>query len=271
MKKSLILLLLAASVSAVSAASLKVNLGSASSGDDWIGVATTKNAPTGGQANAYKSITSLSKDGGASSSSLVLGNLGGSDVTLSMSYKSTASASAGYLDGTNNSSPLNPVFSESMAKSSITDRCNGVKGREVGLQFTLGGLAANTTYYLYVLGNSGLSTNKTSMTLSGGVTDITGNLMDGYEGAGSVSGSTFQGAAGFVGGVGMEWAFTTNDSGQVTLTYERAMAGTNDVVSADIALNGFILATAPIPEPVTASLGLMGLACLMMRRRRIQG
>lgn len=270
MKKSLILLLLAASVSAVSAASLKVNLGSTSSGDDWIGVATTKNAPTGGQANAYTPITSLSKDGGTVSSSLVLGDLDGSDITFSMSYKSTASASAGYLDGTNSSSPLNSVFSESMAQSSITDRCNGVKGRVVGLQFTLGGLAANTTYYLYVLGNSGLSTNKTSMTLSGGVTDITGNLMDGYEGAGSVTGSTFQG--GTTGsGVGMEWAFTTNDSGQVTLTYERASAGTEDVVSADIALNGFILATAPIPEPATASLGLMGLACLMMRRRRIQG
>ena len=66
----------------------------------------------------------------------------------------------------------------------------------------------------------------------------------------------------------MEWAFTTDGSGQVTLTYERAAGGAADVVSGDIALNGFMLATEPIPEPATATLGLVALASLMLRRRK---
>lgn len=154
-----------------------------------------------------------------------------------------------------------------MAQSSISGKCNGVKGQTVGLQFTLSGLAANTTYYLYVLGNNGFSTNKTSMALSGGVSNVTGSLMDGYEGAGTVTGSTFQGTTDSS-GVGMEWAFTTNNSGQVTLTYERSAGAAADVVNADVSLNGFMLATEPIPEPATASLGLLGLAALLLRRRK---
>lgn len=270
MKKSFILLLLAGVVSAASAASLKINLGSSSAGEsDWINVATKATSVTGGQSNNYKSISSLSKNGGNTSSSLVLGSLGGQDVTLTMAYKSTAGMNAGYVDSTVGSSSSNSLFHDSVAQSSIIGQCNGVKGQAVGLQFTLGGLAANTTYYLYVLGNNGLSTNKTSMTLSGGVSDVTGNLMDGYEGAGTVAGATFQGTTNSS-GVGMEWAFTTNSAGQVTLTYERPSAAGVADLSSNISLNGFMLATEPIPEPAAASLGLLGLASLMMRRRRIQ-
>ncbi len=268
MKKSFILLLLAGVVSAASGASLKVNLGASSPGDvDWINVATQATSITGGKAASYASIASLSKNGGAASSSLALGALDGRDITLSMAYKSTAAMNAGYLDATNTSLPLNSLFPDSMAQSSISGKCNGVKGQTVGLQFTLSGLAANTTYYLYVLGNGGSSTNKTSMTLSGGVSGVTGSLMDGYEGAGTVAGSTFQGTTDSS-GVGMEWSFTTNSAGQVTLTYERSAAAGADVVNADIGLNGFMLATEPIPEPATASLGLVGLAALLVRRRR---
>lgn len=268
MKKSFILLLLAGAVSTASAASLKVNLGSSSPGDsDWINVATKTTSITGGKATSYASIASLSKDGGAVSSSLVLGNLGGQDVTLTMAYKSTAFVNAGYLDVTGSSPSLNSLFPDGMAQSSISGKCNGVKGQTVGLQFTLSGLAANTTYYLYVLGNSGLSTNKTGMTLSGGVSDVTGSLMDGYEGAGTVAGSAFQGTTDSS-GVGMEWAFTTDSSGQVTLTYERAAGTGSDVMSGDIALNGFMLATEPVPEPATASLGMVALAALLLRRRK---
>ena len=268
MKKSFILLLLAGAVSAASAASLKINLGSSSAGDpDWISVATQASSITGGKAASYASIASLSKNGGNVSPSVVLGNLGGQDVTLTMAYKSTAAMNAGYLDATGTSPSINSLFPDSMAQSSISGKCNGVKGQTVGLQFTLSGLAANTTYYLYVLGNNGFSTNKTSMALSGGVSNVTGSLMDGYEGAGTVTGSTFQGTTDSS-GVGMEWAFTTNNSGQVTLTYERSAGAAADVVNADVSLNGFMLATEPIPEPATASLGVLGLAALLLRRRK---
>lgn len=268
MKKSFILLLLAGAVSAASAASLKINLGSSSTGDsDWISVATQTTSITGGKATSYTPIASLSKNGGAVSSSLVLGNLDGRDITLSMAYKSTAAMNAGYLDAAGTAPSLNSLFPDTVTYSSINGKCNGVKTQAVGLQFTLSGLAANTTYYLYVLGNSGFSTNKTSMTLSGGVSDVTGSLMDGYEGAGTVAGSTFQGTTDSS-GVGMEWAFTTDGSGQVTLTYERAAGVAADVLSGDVALNGFMLATEPIPEPSTASLGLVALAALMLRRRK---
>ncbi|MCD8063362.1 hypothetical protein, partial [Akkermansia sp.] len=258
MKKSFILLLLAGAVSAASAASLKINLGSSSAGDsDWISVATQASSITGGKATSYASIASLSKNGGDVSPSVVLGNLDGQDVTLTMAYKSTAAMNAGYLDATGTSPSLNSLFPDSMAQSSISGKCNGVKGQTVGLQFTLSGLAANTTYYLYVLGNSGFSTNKTSMTLSGGVSNVTGSLMDGYEGAGTVAGSTFQGTTDSS-GVGMEWAFTTNSAGQVTLTYERAAGVAADVLRGDLKLNGFMRATEPIPAPATESLGLLG-------------
>lgn len=268
MKKTFILLILAGAVSTASAASLNINLGSSSAGDsDWINVATQTTSVTGGKATSYASIASLSKNGGSVSSSLVLGHLDGQDITLSMAYKSTAAMNAGYLDAAGTALSLNSLFPDAMAQSSISGRCNGVKGQTVGLQFTLSGLAANTTYYLYVLGNSGLSTNKTSMTLSGGVSDVAGSLMDGYEGAGTVTGSTFQGTTDSF-GVGMEWAFTTDASGQVTLTYERAAGVAADVLSGDVALNGFMLATEPIPEPATASLSLAGVAALLLRRRK---
>lgn len=268
MKKTFILLILAGAVSAASAASLNINLGSSSAGDsDWISVATQTTSVTGGKATSYASIASLSKNGGSVSSSLVLGHLDGQDITLSMAYKSTAAVNAGYLDAVATAPSLNSLFPDAMAQSSISGKCNGVKGQTVGLQFTLSGLAANTTYYLYVLGNSGLSTNKTSMTLSGGVSDVAGSLMDGYEGAGTVTGSTFQGTTDSF-GVGMEWAFTTDASGQVTLTYERAAGVAADVLSGDVALNGFMLATEPIPEPATASLSLAGVAALLLRRRK---
>ena len=88
MKKSFILLLLAGAVSAASAASLKINLGSSSAGDpDWISVATQASSITGGKATSYASIASLSKNGGNVSPSVVLGNLGGQDVTLTMASK----------------------------------------------------------------------------------------------------------------------------------------------------------------------------------------
>ena len=76
---------------------------------------------------------------------MVLGNLGGQDVTLTMAYKSTAAMNAGYLDATGTSPSINSLFPDSMAQSSISGKCNGVKGQTVGLQFTLSGLAANTT------------------------------------------------------------------------------------------------------------------------------
>lgn len=97
----------------------------------------------------------------------ILGNLGGQDVTLTMAYKSTAAMNAGYLDATGTSPPSTPSSRTAWLQSSISGKCNGVKGQTVGLQFTLSGLAANTTYYLYVLGNNGFTTNKTSMALSG--------------------------------------------------------------------------------------------------------
>lgn len=61
---------------------------------------------------------------------VVLGNLGGQDVTLTMAYKSTAAMNAGYLDATGTSPSINSLFPDSMAQSSISGKCNGVKGAD---------------------------------------------------------------------------------------------------------------------------------------------
>lgn len=268
MKKTFILLLVAGSISLSSAASLKVNLGTDAPGSDgWINVATGHTSQTGGQSNNYKLIDSLKKDGGGASSSVSLGSLDGRDISLTMFYKSNASSNSGYYDVTNSSRSLNSLFSDQVAQSAIAGKCNGVPTRYTGLQFTLSGLAANTTYHLYVLGNSGWSTNLTNMQLSGGVKDVSGSLLSGYEGSGTVSGAAFTGNQ-TAPGVGMAWSFTTDEAGSMTLTYERT-GGQN--VYADINLNGFVLSTAPVPEPATASLGVIGLAALLIRRRRIRG
>lgn len=129
------------------------------------------------------------------------------------------------------------------------------------VQFTIGGLSAGSTYTLTFGGNGGMG-QTTAVNFD--FTDMVAGSLAGS--GGIVSNSRFQvtnpnAASGYA----LTVQLTANDAGEISFSGQRNTNGNSLCNLTYMSLDGDF---AVVPEPASSSLGLAGLAGLLMRRRK---
>ena len=208
-----------------------------------------------GQSNSYTSGTLVTTGGGSTGITLTTGGLccGGPGAM-------TDAAAKGSALGQDNK--FYDVFGQDMTIGNpMGGAINPIGSANGNFTMSLNNLSAGT-YTLTMLvgrGNNYGAGNTSSFSLDGaGISNISASLDDYSTGSGAtLNGATVTGNT------------HTGDWMLITYTFDVAADGTRlDIQSQGGTGNINALALTSVPEPATASLGLLGLGVLLMRRRR---
>ena len=208
-----------------------------------------------GQSNSYTSGTLVTTGGGSTGITLTTGGL----CCVGPGAMTDAAAKGSALGQDNK---FYDVFGQDMTIGNpMGGAINPIGSANGNFTMSLNNLSAGT-YTLTMLvgrGNNYGAGNTSSFSLDGaGISNISASLDDYSTGSGAtLNGATVTGNT------------HTGDWMLITYTFDVAADGTRlDIQSQGGTGNINALALTSVPEPATASLGLLGLGVLLMRRRR---
>lgn len=200
---------------------------------------------------------------GSSYTSGALKNFDGSSTGITLVTGAGACGTQGVLTADNIQSSYNPDNSNKFFDtfgSDITTGNNGgcINKNNGSYTMQMRGLSAGSYMLTMLVGRgNAFGTTSSSYDLTGNIEGLSATLLDYSAGSNaSVSGTTFSSEFGAGDWALVKYTFTVTED-NTTLSLVSNGSGNINALALD-----------SIPEPATASLGLLGLAALAMRRRR---
>lgn len=232
---------------------LNSTVGGVYGGTTWNGISTSLGAGTAPHDGVFNQDT----NGDVAANTLYTNT--GQQIQDKLSWTVVNSVSSGGgLWGSTGTAGTTPSGYQTLP-SEVTD--SGFSfNNAANLTFTIGGLSAGSVYTLTFGGNSGMG-QTTSINFN-----FNNMVADSLEGSGgSVSGNRFQVSNPNTTSYALSVQLTADENGIISFTGVRQGGGNSSVGLTYMSLDGeFTL----VPEPATASLSLVGLAALLLRRRR---